>query len=121
MKSKGVSGFGVIFIILFLMVIGYAIYQIARIHFTYGSIGEKVKESAELGLTQIDYEICKNLIDKAKELNVQLDPDSVIIDHGIPDSFRIYVAYTDSTKVLGFYTYVRHFIADKVAPIKVRF
>jgi len=121
MKSKGVSGFGVIFIILFLMVIGYAIYQIARIHFTYSSISEKAKESAELGLAQNDYEIRKNLMEKARELNIQLDLDSVIIDHGIPDSFRIYVAYTDSAKILGFYTYARHFIADKVAPIKVRF
>ena len=121
MKSRGMSGFSAIIMIILLVIIGYVIYQIAQIHFTYGSISEKVKNSARIGHAQNDYEIIDNLIREAKELNVELITDSIFIDHSITDSFRIYVVYRDSTNIFGFYTYSRRFVIDKVEPIMVRF
>ena len=121
MKSRGISGFSAIILIILLVIIGYVAYQIAQIHFTYSSISEKVKNSAKIGNAQKDYEIIDNLMKEAKELNVELNPDSIFIDYSISDSFRIYVVYRDSTNIFGLYTYSRRFVIDKVEPITVRF
>ena len=121
MSSRGISGFSIIFIIILLMVIGFIGYKITRVHFTNGTISALVEESAELGLAQNDYDIIKNIIAKAKENNVEIDPDSIFIDHAITDSFRIYVTYRDSSNIFGLYTYSRRFVIDKIKPIKVRF
>ena len=121
MKNKGMSGFGVIFAILLLIIIGYIAYQIARVYFTYGSMTGMVEEIAEAGPTQSDHEVVYLLAGKAKEWNVELDPDSIIIDRSITDSFRIYVAYNDSSSIFDFFYYTRHFVVDEVEPIKIRF
>lgn len=121
MKNRGMSGFGVIFAILLFIIIGYIAYQIARVYFTYGSMTEMVEEIAEAGPTQSDHEIVYLLAGKAKEWNVELDPDSIIIDRSITDSFRIYVAYNDSSSIFDFFYYTRHFVVDEVESIKIRF
>jgi hypothetical protein len=121
MMRRGISGFSVIFIIIVLLLLGYVIYQITKIHFTYGTISELVDDSADMGLAQSDFDIKKNIMAAAKEHDVDIDPDSIIIDHGVSDSFRIYVAYRDSSDIFGVFYYRRHFVVDKIKPIKVRF
>jgi len=121
MRSRGVSGFGVILTLLILLMIGYSAYKIGQVHFTHGSLSGKVETAAKLAYTMADEDIVKRLIEDAREANVVLNPDSIFIDHSIPDSVRIYVTYADSSDILGIYTYKRHLIIDKIEPIKVRF
>lgn len=121
MKNRGVSGFGIIIFIIIILLIGYTIWQIMRVHLTYGSISEKVEHAARIGPTMTDQEIIKQLIEEAKEVKVQLDPDSIFIDRSIPDSFRVYLSYSDSSDLFGVFTYRRHFIVDKVKPVEVHF
>lgn len=121
MKSRGVSGFGAILILLILLIVGYSTYKIAKVHFTHTSLGGKVEAAAKLGYTMTDEDIVKRLMADAQELKVELNPDSIFIDRDIPDSIRIYVAYRDSSDIFGIYTYTRHLVIDKVEPIKVRF
>ena len=119
MKSRGISGFGVIIILLLLLVLGFVGYQIARVHFTYGKIEGTVEATAEIGHSTTDHAIIDQLITGAKELNVVLYPESIFIDRSIADSFRIYVAYDDSSNIFGLFTYKRHFVVDKVVQTKV--
>ena len=121
MKNRGITGFGIIFILLLIMVVGYTIYQIARVHITYGSISEKVEDVTEIGLAQSDTEHRKYIIEKAKEMNVVIEPDSIYIDRSNTDSIRVYVTYSDSSKILGLFNYKRDFTIYKAGEIKVRF
>jgi len=117
--KRGISGFGVIILIIILLIIGYVAYQIGRVHFTYGTISEHVETAVRTGATVNDYETVDMLVRSAEEAKIELDPDSIFIDHSIPDSFRIYVAYDDSSDIFGIFYYKRHFIIDKVVPLKV--
>ena len=116
--KRGISGFGVIILIIILLILGYVAYQIGRVHFTYGTISEHVETAARTGATVDDYEIMDVLMRSAKEAKVELNPDSIFIDHDIPDSFRIYVAYDDSSDIFGLVHYKRHLIIDKIEPLK---
>ncbi|KPK71549.1 hypothetical protein AMJ87_07065 [candidate division WOR_3 bacterium SM23_60] len=117
--KRGISGFGVIVLIIILLIIGYVAYQIGRVHFTYRTISEHVETALRTGATVNDYEIVDLLVRAAEEAKIELDPDSIFIDHGIPDSFRIYVAYDDSSDIFGFFYYKRHLIIDKIESLKV--
>jgi hypothetical protein len=117
--SKGISGFGVIILIIILLVIGYTGYQVARVHFSYGKISEKVENTVRIGPVQNDDMIREELIKSGAETNVLLIPENIWIDHSIPDSFRIYVEYEDSSSIFGVFTYNRKFIIDKVASIQI--
>lgn len=119
--SRGISGFGVIFLIIILMVIGYTGYQVARLHFSYGSISEKVETIVRIGPVQSDEMIQDELIKRAAEINVRLAPANIWIDKSIPDSFRIYVEYEDSSSIFGIFTYSRRFKVDKIAPIQLNY
>ncbi len=121
MKSRGISGFSVIVILIIVLIIGYVAYQIGRLYFTYGAVSEKVEHAAETSYAMNDYEIVQQLMKQAQEAKVELNPDSIFIDRTIPDSLRIYVAYEDSSNIFNIYTYRRHFVIDKVAQIKIRF
>ena len=121
MKSRGMSGFGIIILIILLLLIGYVAYQLGRVHFTYGYISGKVENAARLGAGLTDYDIRTQLIRDAKEGNVELNPDSIFIDREIPDSLRIYVAYDDSSDIFGIFTYSRHLQVDKVVLIESRY
>ncbi len=121
MKSRGISGFGVIVLIIILLLFGYAVYQISRVHLTYGSIKEKVEHAARTGYAMTDLEIISQLVKEAKEAHVALDLDSVFVDRTTDDSLRIYVAYDDSSDVFGIFTYRKHFAIDFIAPIEIRF
>ncbi len=121
MRSRGVSGFGIILTLLILLIVGYSAYKIGELHFTHRSLSGKVEAAAKLGYTMTDEDIVKKLTADAQEVNVEVNPDSIFIDRDIPDSIRIYMAYTDSSDIFGIYTYTRHFIIDKVEPTKVRF
>ncbi|MCK4250262.1 hypothetical protein KAX97_02375 [candidate division WOR-3 bacterium] len=121
MRNKGISGFGVIFMIILLLTIGYIAYQIGQVHFTYGTINEKVDHAIAIGYTMTNSEIMDHLIKEARKANVELNPDSIFIDRTILDSLRIYVAYDDSSKIFGFLTYNRHLVIDKIQQIKIRF
>lgn len=118
--SKGISGFGIIFIIILLLLVGYVGYQIFRIQFTYFAAKNKVEDSVRLGPVRPDAEVLNDLLSEFKEIKLQLDPayDTIFIDRTIPDSFRIYCAYNDSSKIFGFYTYSRHLVIDVIMPIK---
>lgn len=119
MNSRGISGFGIIFIIIVLLVIGYVGYQIFRIQFTYSAVKSKVEDAVELGPLRSDADIINELLKDFEEMNVHLDPayDTIYIDRGIPDSFRIYVAYNDSSSIFG-YMVRRHLIVDVIMPIR---
>ncbi len=119
MNSRGISGFGVIFLIIVLLVIGYVGYQIFRIQFTCSAVRSKVEEAVKLGPIRTDAEITNELLKNFEEMNVHLDPayDTIYIDRSIPDSFRIYVAYNDSSNIFG-YIYRRHLIIDVIMPIR---
>lgn len=119
--SRGISGFGVIILIIILLVIGYTGYQVARVHFNYGTISEKVETTVRIGPVQNDDMIREELIKSAEETNVLLIPDNIWIDHSIPDSFRIYIEYEDSSSIFGVFTYNRKFIIDKVAAIQINY
>ncbi|OGC41988.1 hypothetical protein A2Y85_06930 [candidate division WOR-3 bacterium RBG_13_43_14] len=119
MNNRGVSGFGVIILIIILLIIGYIAYQIGRVHFTYGSISGKVENAARVGSTMDDQQIVNQLVREAEEIHVKLSPDSIFIDRSLPDSFRVYVTYRDSSDVFGVFTYRRHFIIDKVVGMKL--
>ena len=121
MRSRGISGFGLIFVIILLLIIGYIAYQIGQVHFAYGTISEKVEHAATIGYTMSNYEIVEHIIKEAREANVEINPDSISIDRTVPDSLRIYVAYDDSSKIFGIFTYNRHLVIDKTVQIKIRF
>ncbi len=120
MERRGMSGFGIIVLLIILLVIGYVAYQIGRVHFTYGTISEKVKQAAETAYTFSDYEIVQQIIMQAKEAKVELNPDSIYVDRSIPDSIRIYVAYDDSSDIFGVFTYNRHLTIDRIEPLKAQ-
>lgn len=116
--KRGISGFGVIILIIVLLIIGYVAYQIGRVHFSYRAITEQVETAVRTGAAVSDYEIVDVLVRSAKEAKIELDPDSIFIDHSIPDSFRIYVAYDDSSDIFGVFYYKRHLVIDKIEPLK---
>jgi hypothetical protein len=117
--KRGISGFGVIILIIILLIIGYVAYQIGRVHFTYRTISEHVETAVRTETMVNDHEIVDLLIRSAEEVNVELNPDSIFIDHSIPDSLRIYVAYDDSSDIFGLFYYKRHLVIDKIEPVKV--
>ena len=121
MKNKGISGFGVIIIILILLIIGYGAYQIVRVHLTRSTIAEKVEHAAKTGYAMQNQEIINQLTREAKDVNIELNPDSVFVDRTITDSLRIYVAYDDSSSIFGLFTYTKHFVVDKIALIEIEF
>lgn len=121
MKNKGISGFGIIIVIIILLIIGYGAYQIARIHLRRSTIAEKVEHAVTIGYAMRDQEIINQLTREAKEADIELNPDSVIIDRTINDSLRIYVAYDDSSSIFGLFTYTKHFVVDKIALIEIDF
>lgn len=121
MKSKGISGFGVIIVIIILLVFGFAVYQISRVHLTYGSIKEKVEHAARTGYAMSDVEITNQLVKQAEEAHVVLSPDSIFVDRTVNDSLRIYIAYDDSSDVFGIFTYRKHFSIDCIEKIEIRF
>lgn len=118
MRNRGVSGFGIIILIIILILLGYAGYQVLRLYLTYGSVTEKVEQAIRVGPTMSDQEIVNQLLREAKESNVQLNPDSIYVDRSITDSLRIYAAYDDSSDIFGVLTVRRHFVIDKVKAIK---
>lgn len=118
--SKGISGFGVILLILLLLLIGYVGYQIFRIQFTYSAAKSKVEDAVKIGPLRTDAEIMNDLLAEFKEIKLQLNPayDTIFIDRSIPDSFRIFVAYNDSSNIFGIYTYTRHLVIDVIMPVR---
>ncbi len=119
--SKGLSGFGVIFLIIVLLVIGYTGYQVGRVHFNHGSLSEKVENTVRIGPVQNDDMIREELRKGAAELNIVLSPENIWIDRSIPDSFGIYIEYEDSSTIFGIFTYNRKFVIDKAAPIQINY
>ncbi|KPJ72459.1 hypothetical protein AMJ52_06245 [candidate division TA06 bacterium DG_78] len=120
MKSRGVSGFGVIFYLLLFVVIGYIGYQIARVYFTYGSMSKMVESVAEEVSTQTDFDVIKQIMEKAEDMKIEISPESIFVDRSLTDSIRVYVAYSDSSSIFDFFYFTRHFVIDKAIPIKVR-
>ena len=118
---RGISGFGVIILIIILFVVGYTAYKVARVHFNYGTISEKIDNTVQIGPVQNDDMIREELIKSAAETHVVLQPENIWIDHSIPDSFRIYLEYEDSSSIFGIFTYSRKFTIDKVAPIQINY
>ncbi len=119
--SRGISGFGVIVVIIILLLVGYIGYQVGRVHFSYGSISEKVENTVRIGPVQNDDMIREELINSAAEIRVNLHPERIWIDHSIRDSFRIYIEYDDSSSIFGVFTYSRKFVVDKIAPIQLNY
>ncbi|UCC12312.1 MAG: hypothetical protein JSW02_01895 [candidate division WOR-3 bacterium] len=120
MGSKGIGGFGAIIIIIILLLFGYVIFTMARIHFDAANLGGKVETTAQIGPSMTSYDISQSLIKDAEEMHITVYPESIFIDREIIDSFRIYLAYDDSADVLGLFTYKRHFVIDKIVSTKVR-
>lgn len=120
MGSKGIGGFGAIIVIIIILLLGYVIFRMASIHFNATNIGGKVETTAQIGPTLSDYDITQILVKHAEEMKIMIYPDSIFIDRNIPDSIRIYLAYDDSTDVLGLFTYKQHFVIDKVVSTRVR-
>lgn len=121
MKSRGISGFGAIFLIIVLLVCGYVAYQVGRVYLTYNQIAEKVEHAAKTGYVMSNNELVEQLIKEAKDARVELNPDSIFIDRSITDSLRIYVAYDDSSSIFDLFAYKRHLVVDKTESVKVRF
>jgi hypothetical protein len=119
--KRGMSGFGIIILIIILLIIAYAGYQVARVHFSYGTVSEKIENTVRIGPVQNDDMIREELIRAAAETRVLLLPENIWIDHSIPDSFRIYVEYEDSSSIFGIFTYNRKFTIDKIAPIQINY
>jgi hypothetical protein len=120
MNRRGVSGFGVIFYLLLIVIIGYIGYQIGRIYFTYGAMSKMVESIAEEVSTQSDFDVIQQVMDKAEEMKVVLNPESMFVDRSLRDSIRVYVAYSDSSSIFDFFYFTRHFVIDKAVPIKIR-
>ncbi len=118
--SRGISGFGAIIIILLILIIGYVGYQVFRIQFKYSAAKNKVEDIVKLGPIRQDAEIMNDLMNEFKEINLVLDPayDTIYIDRSIIDSFRIYVAYNDSSNIFGVYNYSRHLVIDVIMPVR---
>lgn len=117
---KGISGFGIIFIIILILLVGYVGYQVFRIQFTYSAAKNKVEDAVRLGPLRADAEILNDLLTELRDIKLQLNPayDTIFIDRSIRDSFRIYVAYNDSSSIFGLYTYSRHLIIDVIMPVR---
>jgi len=114
MKNRGVSGFGVIVILLIVIILGYAGYQVLRLYLTYGSVSEKVEQALRVGPAVSDQDIIFQLRRETKDINIELNPESLFVDRSIQDSIRIYAAYDDSSEIFGIITIRRHFIIDKI-------
>jgi hypothetical protein len=121
MNSKGLTGFGLILILLLIFIIGYSIHQIARVHVNYGAIKEEVEENAEIGLAQSDEDIVRYITNVANERHIRLEHGAIYVDHSIPDTFRIYVTYRDSSSFFDLFYYKKEFEIDERALIKVRY
>lgn len=119
--SRGISGFSIIFLIIVLLVVGYVGYQIAGVHFKYGSLNEKVETTVRIGPLQNDNMIREELSKVAGDLKIVLAPEDIWIDRSIPDSFRIYIEYRDSSDIFGVFTYSRRFVIDQAAPIQLNY
>ncbi|HUS89215.1 MAG TPA: hypothetical protein VMW91_07600 [Desulfosporosinus sp.] len=119
--NKGISGFGVIFLIIIILIVGYTGYKVARVHFSYGSISEKVENTVRIGPVQNDDMIREELMRGAADMKVTLIPENIWIDRSIPDSFHIYIEYEDSSSIFGIFTYNRKFVVDKIAPIQINY
>jgi len=118
MKHRGISGVGVIIIILVVLIAGYVAYQIFRPQFTYSAIKGKAENAAEMGAAQSDDYTRQELIETARDQQIRLIPEQILIDHSLQDSLRIYIEYDDSSSVFGIYTYRKHFIIDIVMRMK---
>lgn len=122
MKSRGISGFGIIVLIIILLIVGYVGYQIGGVHFRYGAVRGKVENAAKIAPSLTDYEVINQIVTGVKDdTNIELDRDSISIDRSIPDSLRIYVAYDDSSDIFGFYTYSCHFQIDEIVSTKMQY
>jgi hypothetical protein len=117
---RGISGFGVIFYLLLFIVIGYIGYQIARVYFTYGSMSEMVESVAEEWATQSDFDVMKQIVEKAEGMKIEISPESILVERSLTDSVRVYVAYSDSSSIFDFFYFTRHFVIDKTVPIKIQ-
>lgn len=118
MRNRGVSGFGIIVLMIILILLGYVGYQVLRLYLTFGAVTEKVEQAIRVGPTMTDQEIVNQLLFETKENNVLLNPDSIFVDRSIDDSLRIYVAYDDSSEIFGAFTIRRHFVVDKIKAVK---
>lgn len=118
MRNRGVSGFGVIIIMIILLVLGYAGYQVLRLYLTRGAVTEKVEQALRVGPTMSDQEIVNQILRDTKEMNVELNADSIFVDRSVNDSLRIYLAYDDSSNIFGAITVRRHFVVDKIRAIR---
>jgi len=118
MKHRGITGIGIIVIIVIVLLFGYIVFMIGRLEFNYAAIRGKALTSAELGASQGDEYSIKDIIETAQDQKVRLAPDQIFIDHNIKDSVRIFFEYDDSSNIFGIYTYRKHFKVDVVKAVK---
>ncbi|HIE05983.1 MAG TPA: hypothetical protein EYP58_04200 [bacterium (Candidatus Stahlbacteria)] len=104
MNDRGISGFSVVFIILFVMVLAYIGYSIGNVWFRGQSFKEKVKETLRLNPTGSDSYYISKIIRDAKEMGLELSANDIYIDRSIPDSVMAIVEYPDSS-VMPIFTY----------------
>lgn len=82
----------------------------------YAAIKDEVESLVKFAQTKSDETIVREIMEKAKEHNIKIAPDSLLIDREPGDHITISVSYLDSI-VLPKKTLYFHFKIEKTGPL----
>jgi len=114
--KKGMSLIGILIliaVIVFGMIFGikWVLVQVHR-----STIKDKTEELVRFAQMKSDGTIIKEILERAQDNNIKIDPDSILIDREPGDHITISLSYTDSI-VLPKKTLYFHFKIEKTGPL----
>jgi len=115
--NKGTSIIGILIllvIIIFGMMFGIK-WILVKVKFY--ALKDKVEEVIRFAQTKDDNEITKEIMDKAREQNIEIEPDSFYIDREPGDHITITLSYNDSI-VIPKKTLYFHFRLERTGPLE---
>jgi len=114
--KKGASLIGILIllaIIIFGMIFGI---KWVLVKVRYAAIKDKIESLVKFAQTKNDATMVREIMEKAKDNNIKIDPDSLLIDREPGDHITIYVAYIDSI-VLPKKTLYFHLKIERTGPL----
>jgi len=114
--KRGTSLIGILIllaIIVFGMIFGI---KWVLVKVRYGAIKDKVEDLIRFAETKNDATMIREIMGKAHDNNIQIDPDSILIDREEGDHITISVSYTDSI-VLPKKTLYFHYKIERIGAL----
>ncbi len=114
--KRGTSLIGILIliaIIIFVMIFGV---KWVLIKVRYAAIKDKVESLVKFAQTKSDGTMMKEIMERAHDNNVKINPDSILIDREPGDHITISLSYTDSI-VIPKKTLYFHFRLEKTGPL----